>query len=171
MLKSPNPNRPFNLFPDACSKYTLGAILIQDGKVVSTFSWKFNDAQLKYTVTGQELSACVKAYTHFGQIIHGCNIRIWTNHQNLTHDDTQHVNFWEQQSQIFLDAELAPTFQHIAGKDNTGTGADGIRWLPMTDETSFEVANSIFAISTVDRDNNPEFPLDMRQICLAQAKN
>jgi hypothetical protein len=38
---------------------------------------------------------------------------------------------------------LTPTFQHIAGMDNTR--ADGLSRLPMTDETSFEVTNSIFA--------------------------
>jgi len=52
MLQYPNPNRPFDIYPDASSKYAIGAMLMQDGKIVSTFSRKLNEAQLKYTVTG-----------------------------------------------------------------------------------------------------------------------
>jgi hypothetical protein len=48
--------RPFDLYPDA----RMGAVLAQqDGKIVSTFSRKFNAAQLKYTVTGARLLATV----------------------------------------------------------------------------------------------------------------
>ena len=42
MLEYPNPNRPFDLFPDVSSTYAMGAVLEQDGKIVSTFSRKFN---------------------------------------------------------------------------------------------------------------------------------
>ena len=83
MLTYPNPNRPFDIYPDASSTYAMGALLVQDGNVVSTFSRKFNDAQLKYTVTGQELLAASEACKHFAQIIRGCEIRIHTDHQML----------------------------------------------------------------------------------------
>ncbi len=92
MLEYPNPNCPFDIYPDASSTYAMGAVLVQDKKIVSTFSRKLNDAQLKYTVTGQELLAAVEACKHFAQIIQGCEIRIHTDHQNLTHDDTHHTN-------------------------------------------------------------------------------
>jgi hypothetical protein len=80
MLEYPNPNRPFDIYPDTSSKYAIGAMLMQDGKIVSTFSRKLNEAQLKYTVTGQELLACVEACKHFDQIIRGCKINIYTDH-------------------------------------------------------------------------------------------
>ena len=38
MLQYPNPNRPFDIYPDASSKYAIGAMLMQDGKIISTFS-------------------------------------------------------------------------------------------------------------------------------------
>jgi hypothetical protein len=119
MLTYPNPNRPFDIYPDASSTYAMGALLTQDGNVVSTFSRKFNEAQLKYTVTGQELLAAAEACKHFAQIIRGCEIRIHTDHQNLTYDDTMHVNLREQRTRIFLDEEFAPIFVHIKGTDNT----------------------------------------------------
>jgi hypothetical protein len=65
MLEYPNPNRPFDLYPDASSTYAMGAVLEQDGKIVSTFSRKLNDAQLKYTVTGQELLAAGRSVQAF----------------------------------------------------------------------------------------------------------
>jgi hypothetical protein len=34
----------------------------------------------------------------------------------------------------------------------------------MVDETPFKIANSIFAINSLDRETNYNFPLDMRQI-------
>ncbi len=169
MLEYPNPNKPFDLYPDASSTHAMRAILCQDDKAVSTFSRKFNNAQLKYTATGQELLACVEACKHFAQIIRGCEVRIHTDHKNLTHNDTQHVNLREQRARIFLDAEFAPTFHHISGVDNTG--ADGLSRLPMAEETPIHVAQTLFAISTLDRDDNAEFELNMRQIAIGQANN
>jgi hypothetical protein len=110
MLQYPNPNRPFDIYPGASSTYAIGVMLMQDRKVVSVFSQKLNEAQLKYTVTGQELLACIEACKHFNQIISGCKINIYTDHQNLTHEQMQHTNLRKQQAQIFLDAEYPPRF-------------------------------------------------------------
>jgi hypothetical protein len=55
LLIYPDPSKRFHIFPDASSKHAMGAVLVQEGKTVSTFSKKFNEAQLKYTVTEQEL--------------------------------------------------------------------------------------------------------------------
>jgi hypothetical protein len=41
----------------------------------------------------------------------------------------------------------------------------------MVDETPFKIANSIFAINSLDRETNYNFPLDMRQIHVAQLKD
>ncbi len=95
ILEYPNPNRLFDIYPNASSTYTMGAVLDQDGKTVSTFSRKLKGVQLKYTVTGQELLAVVKACKHLAQIIRGCEIRTHTDHQNLTHDNTHHANLRE----------------------------------------------------------------------------
>ena len=142
----------------------MGAVLAQDGKIVSTFSRKFNDAQLKYTVTGQELLAAVEACKHFDQIIRGCEIRIHSDHKNLTHDGTVHVNLREQRARIFLDSEYAATFVHIAGDDNTA--ADGLSRLEMADNEPTEITEDIFVIldNNLDRGENTDFPLDMTRI-------
>ena len=51
----PNPSKQFIIYPDAAQKHAMGALLVQEDsggveRVVSTFSRKFNDAQLKYPV-------------------------------------------------------------------------------------------------------------------------
>ncbi len=38
MLMYPDPAKTFHVYPDMSSKVTMGAVLVQDGKVVSTFS-------------------------------------------------------------------------------------------------------------------------------------
>ncbi len=124
LLAYPNPNKPFDIFPDASSTYAMGAFLVQDGHIISTFLRKFNEAQLKYTVTGQELLAAYEVCKHFDQIICGCEVRIHTNHQNLMHDGTVHVNLREQRTRILLDSEWGAMFVHIKGTDNTA--ADGL---------------------------------------------
>lgn len=47
LLPYPNPTKPFKIYRDASSTYMMGAVLVQDGHIISTFSRKFNDAQLK----------------------------------------------------------------------------------------------------------------------------
>ncbi len=62
MLEYLNPNHPFNNYPDASSTHVMGAVLEQDGKIVSTFLRKFNNAQLnsftaKSILAGEKLVA------------------------------------------------------------------------------------------------------------------
>lgn len=168
MLDYPNPNRPFDIYPDASSTYAIGAMLMQDEQIVSTFSRKLNDAQLKYTVTGQELLACVEACKHFDQIIRGCKVRIHTDHQNLTYKQTQHANLREQRARIFLDAEYQPKFIHVKGTNNTG--ADGLSRLPMDDVVPSTAMQSLMTINNLDR-SNYDFPVDMRHIASEQQKD
>ncbi len=171
LLTYPNPNCPFDIYPNASSTYAMGAVLAQDGKIISTFSHKFNNAQLKYTVTGQELLAAVEACKHFEQIIWGCKIRIHTDHQNLTHDGTVHINLRQQRAQILLDLEFGATFVHIKGTDNTA--ADGLSRLEMSGDKPMEIANNFFAIlqNNLDREESNDFPLDMKRIMIAQRSN
>lgn len=101
--------------------------------------------------------------------IRRCNIKIHTDHQNLTQKDTMHANLHEQRTQIFLNQEFARTFAHIAGEDNTG--ADSLSCLPMYNQTPLTALNHVFAICHIDGDTNSDFPLDMTQIRIAQAND
>ncbi len=90
-----DPSKRFHIFPVASSKHAMGAVLVQEDKPVSiysTFSRKFDEAQLKYTVTEQELLTILESCKHFKNIIHGCNVTVHTDHKNLTYSPTQRMN-------------------------------------------------------------------------------
>ncbi len=74
----PDPNKPFIIYPDASQKYAMGAMLAQSingtEEIISVFSRKFSDAQLKYTVGEQELLAAFEACRFFHDIIFGCEV-------------------------------------------------------------------------------------------------
>jgi hypothetical protein len=75
----------------------MGAILVTEldrvEHVISTFSRKFNDAQMKYRVGKQELLAAHEACKFFHNIIYGSKILIITcDHTNITNAETKHIN-------------------------------------------------------------------------------
>ncbi len=142
----------------------MGAVLVQEDTPVSTFSRKFNEAQLKYTVTEPELLAISESCKHFKNIIHGCNVTVHTDHKNLTYSPTQRANARVKQTMILLNEDFGVTIEHIKGKDNTG--GDGLSRLPFSEAAS--ETDTAFAIQDMDRDENHMFPLNMRQILKEQ---
>jgi hypothetical protein len=160
----PNPNKRFIVYPDASQKYAMGAMLTQESHgtehVISTFSRKFNDAQLKYTVGEQELLAAHEACRFFHDIIYGCEILIRCDHKNLTNLETKHTNLRVLRQRLTLDQEYGAKFEHLAGELNTG--ADGLSRLPMTDEIPASSNAEIYAIDELNRDANYDFPLSMK---------
>ncbi len=164
LLTYPDPSKRFHIFPNASSKHAMGAVLVQEDKTVSTFSRKFNNAQLKYTVTEQELLTILESCKHFKNIIHGCNVTVHTDHKNLTYSPTQCANARVERTMILLYEEFGVTIEHIKGKDNTGK--DGLSRLPFSEAAS--ETDAVFAIQDMDRDENHMFPLNIRQILKEQ---
>jgi hypothetical protein len=164
LLTYPDPSKRFHIFPDASSKHAMGAVLVQEGKTVSTFSRKFNESQLKYTVTEQELLAILESCKHFKNIIHGCEVTVHTDHKNLTYSPTQRANARVERTMILLNEEFGVTIEHIKGKDNTG--GDGLSRLAFLNTAS--ETDAVFTIQGMDRDENHMFPLNMRQILKEQ---
>ena len=81
----PDPNEPFYVWPDASGEKGMGAVLMQDDKVVSTFSAKYNDVRLNYAITDKEFLAAHLGCRHFHGIITGCEVHIMCDHKNLTY--------------------------------------------------------------------------------------
>ena len=79
------------------------------------------------------------------------------------------MNLREQRTRILLDSEWGATFVHIKGVENTA--ADGLSRLEMTGgEPTERMMNELFAIvpNNLDREDNNEFPLDMKRIMTEQ---
>ena len=169
----PNSNERFIIYSDALQKYIMGAMLTQEfngtEQVISTFSWKFNEAQLKYTVGEQELLAGHKACQFFHNIIYSCDILIQCDHKNITNIDTNLVNLCILCQQLTLDQDYGTKFEHLAR--NLNTGADGLSCLPMTDDLPPSLVSEIYAIDKLNQDTNLDFPLSMSLLKEEQHKD
>jgi hypothetical protein len=159
----PDSNKPYIIYPDAAQKHGMGALLcqMQDGKdvTISTYSEKFNDAQLKYPVGEQELLAAHRACRHFRQIILGSEVLIRTYHKNLTFDGVTHTSLQVLWQRIEIDQEYGATFKHLAGDLNVG--ADGLSRHNATSKTPVRIMEKVYAVGEVDRDGNEDFPIAM----------
>ena len=87
MLAFTNFSKPFDLHTDS-SDYQLESVLSHYDKPIAFFSRKLNAAQLNYTVTDKELQGITESLKHFRHILLGNEIKVYTDHKNLTYADT-----------------------------------------------------------------------------------
>ena len=115
LLHYPDVNKKFELMTDA-SEVGIGAILIQENKLIGIYSYKFSKSENNYSVVEKEMFAVVKALSHFKQIIYNCTIAVSTDSLNLITEGrnvNRRVNRWKM-----CLAEFNVTFQHIDGCKN-----------------------------------------------------
>lgn len=111
----PDYSKPFQIYVDACDT-GIGAVLVQQKKLIRAFSKKLDQAQIKYTTTEKEALAIVKALEDFRTIVFGTDITIYTDHSNLLFMDSSpvpRIQRWKLKIE-----EFGPKIIHISGKDN-----------------------------------------------------
>jgi hypothetical protein len=117
VLAYPNFLKPFEIFMDTFSTQ-LGAMITQDNRPIVFFSRKLSKMQQKYSVTEIELLAKVETLKEFKGMLWGQDIKVYTDHKNLTRDalglTSDRVYHW----QLFLE-EYAPKIIYIKGIHNT----------------------------------------------------
>ena len=111
----PDHEKPFEIFCDASIR-GVGAILVQDKKLIACFSKKLNLPQQKYTTTEQETMAIVLALKNWRPILFGQKVTIYTDHSNLKFLNTSNTPRC-QRWKLLID-EFQPKIQHISGQDN-----------------------------------------------------
>jgi hypothetical protein len=96
----------------------LGAMITQDNRPIAFFSRKLSKTQQTYSVTEIELLAIVETLKEFKGMLWGQDIKVYTDHKNLTTDalglTSDRVYHW----QLFLE-EYAPKIINIKGIHNT----------------------------------------------------
>jgi hypothetical protein len=134
LLTYPDFSKPFEIHTDA-SKVQLGACISQDGKPIAFYSRKLKFAQTKYTTTERELLSIVETFKEFRNILLGQDIKVHTDHENLTykHFNSDRVMRW----QLFIE-EYAPNLQCIKGVHNVV--ADALSRLSFTNDGTVEEA-------------------------------
>jgi hypothetical protein len=117
VLAYPDFSQPFEIYTDA-SLMQLGAVITQDNGPIEFFGRKLSKTQQKYSVTEIELLAIVETLKEFKGMLWGQDIKVYTNHKNLTRDalglTSDRVYHW----QLLLE-EYAPKIIYTKGIHNT----------------------------------------------------
>ncbi len=117
VLAYPDLLKPFEIYRDA-SSMQLGAVITQDNRPIAFFSRKLSQMQQKYSVTEIKLLPIVETLKEFKGILWGQDIKVYTDHKNLTRDalglTSDRVYRW-----WLLLEEYAPKIVFIKGIHNT----------------------------------------------------
>jgi hypothetical protein len=78
-------SNPFEMYTDTSSTQ-LGAVITQDNRPIAFFSKKLSEMQQKYKFTEIELLTIVETLKEFKEMLWGQDIKVYTDHKNLTRD-------------------------------------------------------------------------------------
>ena len=131
MLRFPDFNKPFDVHTDA-SDTQIGAVISQEGKPVAHFSRTLNSAQRNYTVTDKELLSIVEVLKEYRSILYGHRVKVYTDHKNLTHSNTQTVSQRIMRWRLIIE-EFGIELIYIKGEHNVA--ADALSRMPRSNST------------------------------------
>jgi hypothetical protein len=103
-------------YTDASSTQ-LGAVIVQDNRPITFFSRKLSKMQQKYSVTEIELLAIVETLKKFKGMLWGQEIKVFTDHKNLTRDALSLTSDRVCRWRLLLE-EYAPGIIYIKGIHN-----------------------------------------------------
>jgi hypothetical protein len=111
VLAYPDFLKPFEIYTDI-SSMQLGAVITQDNRPIAFFSRKLSKIQQKFSVTEIELLAIVETLKEFKGMLWGQDIKVYTDHKNLTRDALGLTSDRMYHWRLFLE-EYAPPKKYI----------------------------------------------------------
>jgi hypothetical protein len=117
VLAYPDFLKPFEIYTDASSTQ-LGAVITQDNRPIAFFSKKLSKMQQKYSVMEIELLAIVETLKGFKRMLWGQDIKVYTDHNNLTRDALGLTSDRVYRWRLLLE-EYAPEIIHVKGIHKT----------------------------------------------------
>jgi hypothetical protein len=113
----------FHLYTDE-SYDQLGAVIMQDIKLMVFYSQKLNTAQKRCTTTERELLSAIETCKEYKNILLGYPIIVFTDHKNNTFNSfkTSHCIL----RLLLLLEEYGVTFEYLPEKKNVGAVADAL---------------------------------------------
>ena len=168
LLTYPNFKEKFDIHTDA-SDEQLGAVISQNGKPIAFYSRKLNSAQKNYTTTERELLSIVETLKEFKNILYGQEIRVYTDHKNLTCKtfNTERVMRWR-----LLTEEFGPEFIYIKGQENVV--ADSLSRLEKLENPINEKdlnSHELAELYNVEKDVNNIHPTNFKMISKYQRQD
>ncbi|KAG0429205.1 Retrovirus-related Pol polyprotein from transposon, partial [Dictyocoela muelleri] len=114
LLNFPDLNKNFELYCDA-SESGKGAVLFQEGKLISLFSSTYKGSEKNYSIAEKEMLAILKAFQKFKHLLFNAKTTILTDNKNIVTPGclTKRMNRWKLTLQEY-DHEI----KHIEGKKN-----------------------------------------------------
>jgi hypothetical protein len=116
VLAYPDFLNPFEIYMDASSTQ-LGAVITQDNRPIAFFSRKLSKMQQKYSVMEIELLAIVETLKEFKEMVCGQDVKVYTDHKNLTRDALGLTSDRVYRWRLLLE-EYAPEIIYIKGIHN-----------------------------------------------------
>ncbi len=95
----------------------MGAVIDQNNRLIAYFGRKLSKIQQKYSVTETELLAMVEILKEFKGMLWGQDIKIYTDHKNLTRDALGLTSDRVYRWWLLLD-KYAPKIVYIKGIHN-----------------------------------------------------
>jgi hypothetical protein len=116
-LAYPDISKVVEIYTDASSKQ-LGAVITQENRPITFFSWKLSTMQRKYSVTKIELLAMVETLKEFKRMLWSQSIKVYTDHANLIRDVLGMTSDSVYQWRLLLE-KYGPKIVYIKGTHNT----------------------------------------------------
>jgi hypothetical protein len=122
LLAFPDFEKEFHGYTDASNKQ-LGAVIMQEVKLLAFYCRKLNSAQTRYTTGEQELLNIVETIKEFRDILLRQKVTAHTHHLNILYGklSNDRIERWR-----LLLEEYGPKYVHIAGKNDIVADADAL---------------------------------------------